>query len=92
MTEIGIDVKTMNVARKLRRKRKMMSMTRHPPTSACSWWTGPSCPVPGETEEDIALLAETLPASTIAGLRKQLAQRTAAGPPLMRCSISTAAT
>jgi len=44
-------------------------------------WTGPNIPSPGETEEEIAVLAETLPASTIAGLRKQLAQRTAAGNP-----------
>ena len=29
MTEIGIDVKTMNVARRSRRKRKMISMTRN---------------------------------------------------------------
>jgi len=44
-------------------------------------WTGPNFPNPGETEEEIAALAETLPASTIAGLRKELAQRTAAGNP-----------
>jgi imidazolonepropionase-like amidohydrolase len=44
-------------------------------------WTGPNMPNPGETEDEIAILAETLPASTIAGLRKQLAQRTAAGNP-----------
>jgi len=44
-------------------------------------WTGPNFPNPGETEEEIAALAETLPAPTIAGLRKQLAQRTAAGNP-----------
>jgi len=44
-------------------------------------WTGPNFPNPGETEDEIAALAETLPASTIAGLRKQLAQRTAAGNP-----------
>jgi imidazolonepropionase-like amidohydrolase len=44
-------------------------------------WTGPNIPSPGESEEEIAVLAETLPASTIAGLRKQLAQRTAAGNP-----------
>ena len=44
-------------------------------------WTGPNMPNPGESEEEIAALAETLPASTIAGLRKQLAQRTAAGNP-----------
>ena len=44
-------------------------------------WTGPNIPSPGESEEEIAVLAETLPASTIAGLRKQLAQRVAAGNP-----------
>ena len=44
-------------------------------------WTGPNIPGPGETEEEIAVLAETLPPSTIAGLRKQSAQRTAAGNP-----------
>jgi imidazolonepropionase-like amidohydrolase len=44
-------------------------------------WTGPNMPNPGETEEEIAALAETLPASAIAALRKQLAQRTAAGNP-----------
>jgi imidazolonepropionase-like amidohydrolase len=44
-------------------------------------WTGPNVPSPGETEDEIDALAETLPASTIAGLRKQLAQRTAAGNP-----------
>ena len=44
-------------------------------------WTGPNMPNPGETEEEIAVLAETLPASAVAGLRKQLAQRTAAGNP-----------
>ena len=44
-------------------------------------WTGPNVPGPGETEEEIALLAETLPAPAVAALRKQLAQRTAAGNP-----------
>ena len=44
-------------------------------------WTGPNFPNPGETEDEIAALAETLPASTVAGLRKQQAQRTAAGNP-----------
>ena len=44
-------------------------------------WTGPNIPGPGETEGEIGPLAETLPASTIAGLRKQLAQRAAAGNP-----------
>jgi imidazolonepropionase-like amidohydrolase len=44
-------------------------------------WTGPNMPNPGETEEEIAALAETLPASAVAALRQQLAQRTAAGNP-----------
>jgi imidazolonepropionase-like amidohydrolase len=44
-------------------------------------WTGPNFPNPGESEEEIAVLAETLPASTVASLRKQLAARTAAGNP-----------
>ena len=44
-------------------------------------WTGPNMPNPGESDEEIAVLAETLPVSTIAGLRKQLAQRAAAGNP-----------
>jgi imidazolonepropionase-like amidohydrolase len=44
-------------------------------------WTGPNIPSPGETEDEIAALAETLPVSTIASLRAQLAQRTAAGNP-----------
>jgi len=44
-------------------------------------WTGPNFPGPGETAEEIDPLAETLPASTIAGLRKQLAERMAAGNP-----------
>ena len=44
-------------------------------------WTGPNVPGPGETEEEIASLAETQPAAAVATLRKQLAQRTAAGNP-----------
>jgi imidazolonepropionase-like amidohydrolase len=44
-------------------------------------WTGPNMPVPGETEDDINRLAETLPASTIATMRRQLEQRKAAGNP-----------
>ncbi len=44
-------------------------------------WTGPNMPVPGETEDDITALAETLPASTIGAMRKQLAERVAAGNP-----------
>ncbi len=44
-------------------------------------WTGPNIPSPGATEEDINTLAETLPASTIANMRRQLELRTAAGNP-----------
>ncbi len=35
-TEIGIDVQTMSVERKLRRNRKMISVTSPAPISACS--------------------------------------------------------
>jgi imidazolonepropionase-like amidohydrolase len=44
-------------------------------------WTGPNIPSPGETGEEINMLAETLPASTIANMRRQLETRTAAGNP-----------
>jgi imidazolonepropionase-like amidohydrolase len=44
-------------------------------------WTGPNIPGPGETEEEIKMLAETLPASTIANMRRQLQTRTANGNP-----------
>ena len=44
-------------------------------------WTGPNIPSPGETEDEIGALAETQPPAVIAALRKQLAQRTAAGNP-----------
>jgi imidazolonepropionase-like amidohydrolase len=44
-------------------------------------WTGPNIPAAGETAEDINNLAETLPASTIADMRRRLEQRTAAGNP-----------
>jgi imidazolonepropionase-like amidohydrolase len=44
-------------------------------------WSGPNIPSPGESEEEIAALAETLPASTVAELRRQLAARTAKGNP-----------
>jgi imidazolonepropionase-like amidohydrolase len=44
-------------------------------------WTGPNIPSPGDTEEEINLLAETLPASTIATMRRQLESRKAAGNP-----------
>src|SRR6185295_12594230 len=42
-------------------------------------WTGPNIPGPGASEEEINNLAETLPASTIANMRRQLAQRASAG-------------
>jgi len=42
-------------------------------------WTGPNIPSPGETEEEINILAETLPASTIATMRRQFEARKAAG-------------
>src|SRR2546428_7483139 len=42
-------------------------------------WTGPNIPGPGATEEEINTLAETLPALTIATMRREL--RTAAGNP-----------
>jgi imidazolonepropionase-like amidohydrolase len=44
-------------------------------------WTGPNIPGPGDTAEEINTLAETLPASTIANMRRQLEARTAAGNP-----------
>ena len=44
-------------------------------------WTGPNIPGPGETEDEINTLAETLPVSTIANMRRQLETRTAAGNP-----------
>ena len=44
-------------------------------------WTGPTIPGPGETEGEINSLAETLPASTIANMRRQLEARKAAGNP-----------
>jgi imidazolonepropionase-like amidohydrolase len=44
-------------------------------------WTGPNIPGPGETEEEIKILAETLPASTIAAMRGQFEARKAAGNP-----------
>ena len=44
-------------------------------------WTGPNIPGPGETAGEINALAETLPASTIANMRRQLETRTAAGNP-----------
>jgi imidazolonepropionase-like amidohydrolase len=47
-------------------------------------WTGPNIPSPGETEAEISSLAETLPASTIAELRRTLASRKAAGDALFQ--------
>jgi imidazolonepropionase-like amidohydrolase len=44
-------------------------------------WTGPNIPGPGETEDEINTLAETLPASTIANMRRQLETRAKAGNP-----------
>jgi imidazolonepropionase-like amidohydrolase len=44
-------------------------------------WTGPNIPGPGDTAEEINALAETLPASTIGNMRRQLETRTAAGNP-----------
>jgi imidazolonepropionase-like amidohydrolase len=44
-------------------------------------WTGPNIPGPGATEEQINSLAETLPASTIANMRRQFESRKAAGNP-----------
>jgi imidazolonepropionase-like amidohydrolase len=44
-------------------------------------WTGPNIPGPGAAEEEINVLAETLPASTIATMRRELAARSAAGNP-----------
>src|SRR5262245_11169949 len=44
-------------------------------------WTGPNIPGPGETEEEIDMLAETLPPSNIANLRRQLETRKGAGNP-----------
>ena len=44
-------------------------------------WTGPNIPSPGPTQEEIAVLAETLPASTIAEMRRQLDGTKTAGNP-----------
>jgi imidazolonepropionase-like amidohydrolase len=44
-------------------------------------WTGPNIPSPGESEDEINALAETLPPSAIANLRRQLETRKAAGNP-----------
>ena len=42
-------------------------------------WTGPNMPSPGIMEEDVASLAETLPASQIDRLRQEFEQRKASG-------------
>jgi imidazolonepropionase-like amidohydrolase len=44
-------------------------------------WTGPNIPSLGETEDEINALAETLPASAIANMRRQLETRKASGNP-----------
>src|SRR5262245_6624708 len=44
-------------------------------------WTGPNIPGPGETDEEINVLAETLPNATIATMRRQFESRKAAGNP-----------
>ncbi len=42
-------------------------------------WTGPNIPSPGQTLEEVNLLAETMPASQIDSLRKDVAARAASG-------------
>jgi len=42
-------------------------------------WTGPNIPGPGESEQEINALAETLPPSTIADMRRQLENRRTSG-------------
>jgi imidazolonepropionase-like amidohydrolase len=44
-------------------------------------WTGPNIPTPGRTEDEIAALVETLPASAIATMRQDLERRKASGNP-----------
>ena len=44
-------------------------------------WTGPNIPAPGVEEDVVNALAETLPASTITDMRRQLDVRKAAGNP-----------
>jgi imidazolonepropionase-like amidohydrolase len=44
-------------------------------------WTGPNIPGPGETDDEINTLAETLPAAAIANMRRQSETRKAAGNP-----------
>ena len=55
-------------------------------------WTGPNIPGPGQTKEDIDVLAETLPASQIDRMRKGLAQREATASAPTSSSSCTAAT
>src|SRR6185436_10138217 len=42
-------------------------------------WTGPNIPGPGQTMEEVNLLAETLPANQIERMRRGVEQRTASG-------------
>lgn len=42
-------------------------------------WTGPNIPSPGQTLEEVNLLAQTLPASQIDGMRKAVEARAASG-------------
>lgn len=44
-------------------------------------WTSPTVPSPGVSADEIQSLAETLPASVVDNMRRQLEQRTAAGTP-----------
>jgi imidazolonepropionase-like amidohydrolase len=44
-------------------------------------WAGPNMPSPGQTMEELSLLAETMPASQIASLRKAVQARAAKGNP-----------
>jgi imidazolonepropionase-like amidohydrolase len=44
-------------------------------------WTGPNIPSPGQTMDEVNLLAETMPASQIANLRKAVEARAARGNP-----------
>ena len=46
-----------------------------------SVWIGPNMPSPGQTLEDVTLLAETMPAGQVAILRKAIDARAAAGNP-----------
>ena len=44
-------------------------------------WIGPNIPSPGQTLDEVALLAETMPAGQVAGLRKAIEARVASGNP-----------